>query len=109
TQGLNSLAFYSDALSVIDFGLQRFGNYWALHEYRAEIEGILGNDATSLAEFVVATTLATGVDLASVLTKRGDFYLRHKQFKLAVTDFDQAIRLDAQHWEAFEGRAKVAI
>ncbi len=105
-QGLGGMSFYSDALNLLDVGIQRYGDFWALHEYRAEVETALSNDAEAIKEFNIAARAAVGADLATALRHRGDFYLQRLEYKQAVADYSRAIDIDATEYRLFEGRGQ---
>src|SRR5205823_5046621 len=71
-QGLYGIRFYPDALSVLDQGLLKYDGFWALHNYRAQVQIALAHDAAALDEFGKAARLASGSDLAQVLEDRAN-------------------------------------
>jgi tetratricopeptide (TPR) repeat protein len=105
-EGLGQIGFYRDALSVLEDGIRRYGSYWDLYRYRGEVLGAIGEDAAALASFTAALKLASGPDLAFVLTTRANLYLRRQQYALAVEDFDQAIVVQPSAYWEYEARAK---
>jgi tetratricopeptide (TPR) repeat protein len=104
-QGLGAMAFYSDALSILDRGIKRFPSFWELHKYRADVEISLGNDPEAIREFQVAAQLASGTKLAAVLGDRGDFFRLRQDYRLAIADYSRAIALDPTYYVLFAGRA----
>ena len=108
-EGLSAMGFYSDAVSVLDLGIRRYPNFWELHQFRADSEIRLGNDQEALREFQVALQLASGKQIAAVLSDRGNFYRLRQQYKLATIDYNGAIDADPSYYPNFEGRALVRL
>jgi tetratricopeptide (TPR) repeat protein len=104
--GLAQMESYTDALSLLDHGLKVYGNYWDLHRSRADVEVALGNDSEASHEFQIAATLARGAPLAQVFGDRGRYYLLRQQFRLAMTDYSNAIAIDPNNFRLFSGRAE---
>ena len=106
-EGLGHLGFYEDAGQVLNQGIKRYPNYWDLHRYRGELQGVLGNDVDALAEFQSALTLGHGANLAFILDTRANFYRQRQQFGLALADYDRAVKLDPDQYWLFAARARV--
>jgi tetratricopeptide (TPR) repeat protein len=104
-QGLDSMSFYADALSVVEYGIAIYPNFWELHQTRADIEMDLGNDQDTMREFQLALQLAPGQRVAAVLRDRGDYYRLRQQYKLATADYGRGINADPSYYPNFEGRA----
>jgi tetratricopeptide (TPR) repeat protein len=108
-EGLGQMGFVRDALAVLDEGIGRYGNFWDLHRYRGEIEGLLGEDSLALGEFRQAVGMASGSDLAFVLDTRASFYMKRHNYQLALADYDKGIFADATDYFLFEGRAQARL
>jgi tetratricopeptide (TPR) repeat protein len=108
-QGLGGMGFSGDALSLASSGVHSYPGYWRLHEYRAEVMAILGEDQEALREFDAAVRLASGSDLAWILGQRGNFYIQRQSYALAIADLNRAIQLNPDYtFFEFRGRARLA-
>ncbi len=107
-QSLGNIGYYPDALAVVSQGLRAFPSYSRLHQYRANLEVVLGDDQEALKEFEAALRSATGTGLAAVLADRGNFYAQRQKYSLAVADLDQAIRVHPDY-TYFEARAQIRL
>jgi tetratricopeptide (TPR) repeat protein len=105
-EGLASLGFYNDALSVLDVGITEYGSSWDLYRVRANVEGALGFDQKASADFQKASSLAVGASLAKVLADRGRLYEQRQQYKLAIDDYTHALTLDSSEYQFYQGRGE---
>jgi serine/threonine-protein kinase len=105
-QGLTAMGFYTDALALVKFGLDHYGGVSELFMRRAELEVLVGDDASALKDFNSAIQRASGKQLAAVLSARADYYRLRQQYKAAVADYGQAIGLDPANYSIYSGRAK---
>jgi tetratricopeptide (TPR) repeat protein len=107
-ESLAGIAFYPDALFVLNSGLTVYGNAWYLHKDRGLVEVALGNDDTAMQEFQLAISLSSGVHRAEVLGNRANLHLARARYALAIQDYTQAIKLDSEQYWFYRGRAEAS-
>jgi tetratricopeptide (TPR) repeat protein len=105
TGGLLAIQFYSDAKTFADRAIHAYPVYWPLYVDRAKAAAALGDGVAATKDFDAAVHIASGRELADVLSERGGFLLNQQQYDLALKDFNRAISIDSRNWSSFEGRA----
>lgn len=109
-EGLGEIGLYTEALRLVDSGLDRFPDFWELHKYRADLQLALGSEAVAFKEFDTAMRLAmTDGDRAWILEDRAGYYLARQRYDLAEADYGLAIRLVSDNYHLFYGRAKARL